>query len=566
MSFDQHSLPSWNLSQYYSSHKDPAIFEDLTLVKSEIQYFSKTYKGNVATLSASQIHNALEEQQEILVKLNKPNYFLMLCYEAGGSEVESVGQIKTKAEEIIANLSNELVFWDVELAKRSDLIELSKTSELAEYSYLLERTAKDAKHILSEEAEQILNLKSLTSNTAWSKLYTDMKGKIQVTYDFGDGEKIYRTPDLSDKMMSPDRIVRAKAWELLTGEYQKNEEIVLEAYNNILLDCKIDDSLRGFADCEDSKLLQNQVSRQTVNNLITSIQNHTNIYREYILLKQEILGIEKMNYYDVSAQISFDGIEEKEYSWEECREIILDAFKNFDSDFARIAQQFFDENWIDAQVRERKYGGAFMADFAPGFHPVILCNYKGKLEDILTVAHELGHGIHSVLMNEKQKYLNTHYSMTVAEIASLCCETIVFNALLQNTTDPKHKLKLLCIKIEQETGNIFIGGLGRYLFERKMHEMYRESGPISKEQVRELWLEKYFKSMFEDTINVGHGGEFTWQSVAHFTSIFYNYVYASGLLISSGIFQILQQDKTQIEIYKAMLGSGGSLAHRICLE
>ncbi len=553
-------LPTWDLTQYYQSYTDTAIDSDLSAAKEQVQEFVVRYKGNVGNLSATELHKALTFQEQVLISLYKPVYYLHTLYEGGGEDVSKIGKKQVGINEQTTVIANDLAFWDVELSARKDLLELSQTSELAEFAYILEQTNEQAKHILSEEVEKVLNLKSLTSSEAWSKLYTDMKGKIEVTHDFGDGEKVYRTPDLGVKLMDSDREVRKQAWALITGAYEKNEDIVLEAYNNILLDCKIRDSLRGFEDCEDSKLLSNQVSRKVVDSLIDSIQRHAVHYQDYLKVKQEILGIDTMNYYDVSAEIGFDGVAELEYSWDDCQKIILDAFEKFDLDFASIAREFFEKNWIDAIDRKQKYGGAFMSDFAPEYHPVILCNFKGRFEDVLTVAHELGHGIHSVLMNRKQSYLNCHYAMTVAEIASLCCETVVFDALIKDVTDPKLKLKLLCTKFEQEAGNIFIGGLGRYLFEREAHTTYRNQGPLSNEQVRELWLRNYYGSMFGDTVKPGDGAEFTWQGVAHFTSVFYNYVYASGLLISSSIYKVLEENPSKISLYKEMLSLGGSVS------
>jgi oligoendopeptidase F len=554
------SLPSWDLTQYYQSHTDSAIDSDLISAQTLVAEFVTSYKGKVGELTASQLFVALTQQEKVLVSLFKPSYYLHTIYEGGGEDVAEIGKKQVSINEQTTVIANELAFWDVELSARKDLLELSQSQELMKFSYILKQTHEQAKYVLSEEVEKVLNLKSLTSSEAWSKLYTDMKGKIEVTHDFGDGEKVYRTPDLSVKLMDTNREVRKQAWSLIAGAYEKNEDIVLEAYNNILLDCKIRDSLRGFKDCEDSKLLSNQVSRKVVDSLIDSITRHAVYYQDYLKVKQQILGVESMYYYDVNAEIGFEGVDGLEYSWEDCQKIILEAFETFDTDFAAIAREFFEKHWIDAVGRKQKYGGAFMSDFAPEYHPVILCNFKGRFEDILTVAHELGHGIHSVLMNRKQTYLNCHYAMTVAEIASLCCETVVFNALIKNVTDPKLRLKLLCTKFEQEAGNIFIGGLGRYLFERDAHVTYRAKGPLSKEQVREMWLKNYYGAMFGDVVVPGDGAEFTWQGVAHFTYIFYNYVYASGSLISSSIFKVLQEQPEKIDVYKEMLALGGSVS------
>jgi oligoendopeptidase F len=556
----QNTLPSWDLSQYYSSHKDQAIYNDLEHAKNQIAEFVARYRGKVAILTSSELLEGFATLNDILVLLHKPTRYLLLAYEAGGDNIDEISQASTQVGELTTNISNELTFWEVELAGRPDLVDLARDEVLVEYSYLLHKTAQKAKHMLSEEVEKVLSLKSLSSIQAWGKLYNDMKAKISVEYDFGDGLKTYRTADLRDKAMDPDRLIRQKATELQNQSYKTNEAIVLESYNNILLDRKVEDSLRGFGDPEDAKLIENEVSRAFVDNLVGVIKENTPFYQKYLGLKREMLGVDTMYSYDVSAGISFAGVDDVVYTWEDCKRIILESFAGFDEDFYLVAKDFFEKNWIDAANRNRKYGGAFMADFAPGFHPVILVNFKGKFEDILTVAHELGHGIHSVLMNRKQSYLNSSYSMTVAEIASLCCETIVFDKLLESVTDPKTKLKLLAIKVEEEAGNIFTGGLGRYLFERKMHETYRQQGPILPDQVRDFWLKEYYGSIFGDSISIAPDSEYLWQSVAHFTYIFYNYVYASGLLISSSIYEVLAEKPGNIDIYKEMLSLGGSVS------
>jgi oligoendopeptidase F len=560
MCMNNTTLPTWDMTQFYADFRDPQMMKDLEAVKIGFDEFARVYRGRVGALTAAEMADALRLEEKLVVELQKPGYYLHLLYEMGGTELEEIKKISTQIDERATLIGNEMAFWGVELSARKDLNELALEPELANYRYHLERTALLARYVLSEDVEKVLSLKSMTSFDSWATLYTDMKSKIEVEHDFGDGLKKHRVPDLSDKMKSSDRGVRETAWKLLTSEYQKTEETVLNAYNNIMLDKKINDGLRGFTTAQEARTINNQVTQEVVDSLIDSISKNVGVYRRYVGIKQKLLGVDKMQYFDMMADVSFDGLEEKEYSWLDAQEIILKAFGEFDEEFATIAKQFFDNNWIDALDRPRKNGGAFMSDFAPQYHPVILVNFKGKFEDIMTIAHELGHGIHSMLIHKKQTLINNDYPMIVAEIASLCCETVVFDKLLETITDPRLKLKLLCDKVEQETGNIFIGGLGRYLFERKMHEIFRAEGPISAEQVRALWLQEYYGSMFGDTLEPGVGGEYTWQGTAHFTYLFYNYVYASGLLISSSIYEVLRGSPVKVAVYKSMLESGGSIS------
>jgi oligoendopeptidase F len=336
---------------------------------------------------------------------------------------------------------------------------------------------------------------------------------------------------------------------------------VLEAYNNIILDKKIMDGLRGYENAEQSKLISNQVSQSFVDSLVKTAQDKVGLLQRYYKMKIEILKIDDAKWYDSYAGLTFEGLEEKSYSWEECKQIVVENFTAFHPKFGAIAQEAFDKNWLDAGLRKRKYGGAFMSNFAPGYHPVILCNYKNKLTDISTVAHEMGHLVHSILTDESQTLLNTNYTMSMAEIASLCCETVVFEKMYNDIPDDlsgkKLKLKLMCEKVEEEFLNIYVGGVGRYIFESKIHSMYREQGAISKKQIRELWIQEHYVNLFGDIFDYT-GCEYSWQSVAHFTYIFYNYVYASGLLTSNAIYNVVVNDESKKAIYLEILAAGGS--------
>ncbi|GAB4145318.1 MAG: M3 family oligoendopeptidase [Patescibacteria group bacterium] len=552
------NLPSWDLTQIYKSFDDLQIEADFKKAEELVDRFSQNYRGNVKDLNAAELAQALKLEEQLLIVFTKPSYYFELAYEAGGENVDKIERNAQIAEEKSTRLANKVLFFDLELSRRNDLQELALAAELTEYSYYLSRLAQQAKHLLSEEVEQVLSLKDMSGMNAWAKLYTDMKSKIEVESDIENPGQLkkYRASDLSNLLYGKNRSIRQQAWKLLTDSYGKNEEVVLESYNNILLDKKIEDELRGYQDAEESKLIDNHLNRQVVQNLIHSIENHTDLIQRYYRIKQEILGVDQLEIYDMWGELDLAEVQDREYSWEECQTIILDTFREFSPLFAEIASSSFKNLRIDAADRPRKSGGAFSSGFVKGFEPYILCNYKGRFQDVLTVAHELGHSIHTVLTFEKQNYHNSNYALSMAEIASLCCETLVFDKLIQTVKDPKLRLKLFCMKVEEEAGNIYVGGLGRYKFEAEMHQLYRQEGRISKEQVRQLWLDHHFKNVYGDVFNTTDGAQFTWQSVAHFTYIFYNYVYASGLLISSTVYDVMQQDPTQIENYLEILRSG----------
>jgi oligoendopeptidase F len=575
------TLPQWDLTQYYNDLNDPKIHIDLKKAKVLVDNYAARFAGKVYKLNPQELYEAFVEVEAISIQVSKPSYYLHLIYEAGSEiegRMEEIGKLQSVVDEETTIISNELTFFDVELAKRADLETLIRALELKNYRHYLQTVFENGKYILSEEVEKVLSLKSLTSGDAWSRLYTDQKAKIEVELEIYGKKKKYNVPGLMDLMKNSDRKIRATAFEALSYSFAQTEELVLEAYNNIMMDKKIMDNLRGYQNAEQSKLISNKVSQSFVDSLVKTAQDKVNLLQRYYRMKNEILGLagdghleqgerssvagqEKPKWYDSYAGITFEGLEEKSYSWEECQKIVVENFTAFHPRFGAIAQEAFDKNWLDAGLRKRKYGGAFMSNFAPGFHPVILCNYKNKLTDISTVAHEMGHLVHSILTDEAQTLLNTNYTMSMAEIASLCCETVVFekmyNDIPDNINGKKLKLKLMCEKVEEEFLNIYVGGVGRYTFESKIHNMYREQGAISKEQIRELWITEHFTNVFGDVFDYT-GCEYSWQSVAHFTYMFYNYVYASGLLTSNAIYNVVKNDEAKKAIYLEILSAGGS--------
>lgn len=554
-------LPSWDLTAYYKDYKDAAIKSDLVKAAKEVKSFVNKYRGKVSDLSEKGVGEFLKDYQEVYEVLYKAQYYLMHVYDVGGESVEEIEQLLTQITGETAQIATGLVFVTRELMDREDLAELIKSVDLSEYSYYFERLLLDKKHTLSEEVEQVIALKDVTGFDAWAKYYKDQTSKIDIEGDLEGELKKYRFPDLVQLMKHNDRSIRKAAYELRAQALAEKEENVLAAYNNVLMERKLSDELRGYKSAEEQKANTNQVTQEFVDSLIVALQEKQPMVKRMLKLKQEMLGLdEKMHMYDVSAVVNLTG-GDKKYSWSEAKKIILDAFGEFDPEFRKIATMFFDNNWIDADPSlKRRRSGAYQSDFTPNFHPIIFTNYQGTMTDVITLAHELGHGIHSYLMMSNQCLINCEYPMSTAEIASTACETVVFNKLYESLDSLPEKLNLLAWKIDTDAIILFQVGIGRYMFEKKAHEKFRKDGPLSVEYIRELCTQEVYAMIYGDLVEYDEGTGHNWQYVAHNIYIFYNYVYASGNLLALSIYNLISQDNSKLEIYKDMLKSGGSMS------
>lgn len=551
------SLPSWDLTQYYNSHKDSQIYADLDEMTIKICEFVENYRGKMHSLVPSEIASLLESYEGLYAFVYKPEYYLGHILDAGGEEAGVIEQAYLRVKTKTAQASKHLVFVERELMDRGDLGELMRHDNLTVYSYYLELLMRKKPHTLSEEVEQVIAIKDVTGFDAWAKFYQDQKANISIESDIEGETKTYRFVDLTQLIIGTNRDLRSKAWDLRAQELAKKEENTLIAFNNVLMERQLSDELRGYDDPESEKLIENQVSQSFVDSLQYALKQKLPMVKRFLKLKKEALGVDIIKSYDLFAEVSLGGGDTL-YSWEEARDVILKAFGEFDSGFHDIAQKFFDHNWIDADPsRQKKLGGAYQSQFVPGYHPIIFTNYKGTMTDVITLAHELGHGIHSYLMMENQNTLNCEYPMSTAEIASTTCETIVFNKLYESLESLEEKLNLLFWKVDEDMRVLFQVGLGRYQFEKKAHAKFRRDGPLSQEFIRELCLEEVYKNIYGDSVQYDHRAGYNWQYVAHNVYIFYNYVYASGNLLALSIYQKVNEKPDKVELYKEMLKLGG---------
>jgi oligoendopeptidase F len=559
-------LPSWDLSQYYTSYSDSQIDIDLKEGRSLVSSFVSKYCQKVANLSEAEISNAIKSLESLSMLLYKPNRYLSLLEKAGGKDKELIIQAQSRIVSITDQISTDLLFWEIELGNRPDLLKLSHSKTLGEYRNYLMVIAESSPHRLPVEVEKALGLKTQSSFDSWVSLYDKLYEFFYINNDFGNGEYSFDLNDLFTLSNNNKRSIRKSATKLLNGGYEHHEELFLDTYNNIILDCKIDNTLYNYKNPVDVALSEDQVSQKYLDTLVSSLRENVTTYREFILLKKEMLGIKTMMDYDILVDLNLGKKEEKEYTWLEAKTIILEALQGFDQDFYSIAKELFDKNVIDAQWREGKTGGAFMGDFAPGYLPMVFTHFNGNLRSVLSLAHEIGHAIHSELTFRKQSYFNCDYPHSISEIASLYCENLVFDYILNGVDDPRQRLNILMARFQEESHNLYIAGLGRYLFEKKMHESHKNQGSVLAEQARSFWLEEYYGVIFGDSVKVSTGSEYGWQGVRHFTMIFYNYVYASGQLVSYMIGKTLLETPTKKEIYKEILSLGITLKPKELLE
>jgi oligoendopeptidase F len=362
-------------------------------------------------------------------------------------------------------------------------------------------------------------------------------------------------------MKRPDRAVRKAAADALTDGLKEQERTLVTIYNTLLADKKLEDRLRKYEYPEQARHLSNELDKETVDVVDGMCKSRSDIVARYYRTKRDIIGLPELTHYDRYCPL-FDA--EQEVSWEESRNIILDSFEAFDPLFRKLAEEFYDNNWIDAEIRPGKCGGAFCSGITPDTHPVILVNYLGKLDDVTTVAHELGHGIHSTLGHE-QTYFNCCGTLPMAELASIFAEMLVFESVVANA-NLKDKIALYAHKIEMIFASVFRQA-AMFRFEQRCHALRRTQGEITPEQFGDIWQDE-IQAMFEDSVTIGEQQRNWWSYITHFIAVpFYVYAYTFGELLTLSIFQMAKGQGSEFrEKYIQVLRKGGSISPHELME
>jgi len=555
----------WDLSDLYSGLEDSRIERDTKGLMKRSAAFEKKYRGkiNSKTITAPALLKAVSELESISEQIGKLLSFAYLKFAADTARPEH-GAFLQKIQEKATEARKYLMFFELEWVALSDskARKLMGDSKLSHYRHFLEQERKYKPHRLSEPEEKILDEKANTGSRAFRRLFDEVLNNIRfkVRLD-GKIQSLSETETLA-LLYDPGRAKRKAAAEGLTEGLLANAHVLTFIFNTLVQDHAVSDRLRSFSYPMESRHLDNEIDRATVDALITSCEKNYGMVAKYYKLKKRLLGLKKFYDYDRYAPLFSDS---KAIGYGEGKKIILSSFDVFSPKMSEIAGKFFEKNWIDAETRDGKRGGAFSHGTVPSAHPYVFMNYTGRLRDVMTLAHELGHGVHQYL-SRKQGYFQSNTPLTTAETASVFAEMLVFHKLTETVKDPKTRLSLVCSKLEDIFATVF-RQVVLTRFEESLHTARRERGELRQEDIDKLWVQAN-KPMFGDSVELTENYSHWWLYIPHFIhSPFYCYAYSFGELLVLALYhKYLNEGNKFVPRYIELLSSGGSEAPEKLLE
>jgi len=544
----------WRLDDLYQQLSDPQIDAALARAAAMAQSFSGSYRGKVAQLSPADLVEALRAQEEITTVGYKPLGYASLAFAAQTQDAQRQSLL-SRVREATTNLSNQMVFFDVELKalpqERFDL--LFQAPELVDYRHHLETLRAFAPHTLSEPEERLLAQMRLTGASAWSQLYTEVTSSLRFPVEVDGQRKLLTDAETRALRTSPDRSLRRRAGESLYTVYSDNSRVLAYVFNTLFQDHKITLGMRSYADPIEPTALANELSSKVIEVLLRAVEMRYGLVQEYYRIKARLLGLEgDFRYHDVLAPLTQ---EEPKYDFDQGRALVLESFGRFDPKMRDIAGEFFEKEWIDATPRPGKRGGAFCSGLLPAYHPYVLVNYTGRLDDVFTLAHELGHGVHFYLARG-QTPLNYSPTTPMAEVASVFGEILLSKRLREWETDPVVRRDILSKMIEDAIGTIFRQAMYTR-WEQRAHAR-RAAGVATPEEYGALWMEESGR-LYGDAVAFDPLDRWGWISIPHFVHYrFYCYSYAFGHLLNFALYRkYLDEGDAFVPLYLELLASGG---------
>ncbi|PIR32044.1 MAG: oligoendopeptidase F [Alphaproteobacteria bacterium CG11_big_fil_rev_8_21_14_0_20_44_7] len=554
------NLPIWDLSDLYPAMDSPEVKNEIAGLQNSVAEFCAKYDGKIQGLGGDELGMAVAEYEDLVEISQKLGSYAGLMF-AGNMLDDKISAFYQDISEKLTDISSQTVFFTLALNRFSsdEIAEKLNSPKLAKYKPWIEDLRVMQPYQLSDELERFDLDKSTTSNSAWVKLFDETHANLQ--YDF-DGEKLGNA-EIFDKMKSKDRAVREKAAHAVAKTLKDNIKLFAAVTNNLAKDKAVSDKWRKFPAPISDRNIANLVEDEVVDALISTVKaNYKNLSHRYYKYKAARLGFEKLEYWDRNAPYPEE--DDSRIPYDEAVALTLDAYGEFSPKMREIGQKFFDNPWIDVPPRKGKDSGAFAHPVVPSAHPYLLLNYQGKINDVMTLAHELGHGVHQYLARE-QGALICDTPLTLAETASVFGEQLVFRKLLaQQENDEKRKL-MIASKVEDML-NTVIRQIAFCDFERKVHDA-RRKGEISPTQLGEFWMESQSESL-GDIFNFADEYNVYWSYIPHFIHTpFYVYAYAFGDCLVNSLYSVYQQGLEGFEQkYIEMLKAGGSLRHKELLK
>jgi oligoendopeptidase F len=548
-------LPTWDLGDLYSAPDSPAVEADFARAEQAARAFAAAHQGRLASLSGAALAGAIAEYERIEEVLGRLASYAQLLFAADSTNAE-IGRFYQTASERVTTISSNLLFFALELNRLDEAALEQKCADptLAKWRPWLRDLRVFRPHQLSDELEKLLHEKEVTGRSAWSRLFDETVAAMRVPI----GGKELTVSDALNRLSDRDRSVREAAGRAIGATFGANVRLFSLVTNTLAKDKEIVDTWRHYPRPGSYRNRSNMVEDEVVDALVTAVRaDFPRLAHRYYLMKAKWLGLPKLQHWDRNAPLPDD--DDRSIGWNDARERVLTAYAAFSPELADVGKRFFDRPWIDATLKPGKSGGAFAHPTVPSAHPYLLLNYHGRTRDVMTLAHELGHGVHQMLAAE-QGYLMAGTPLTLAETASVFGEMLTFRALL-DAADPKRRRIMLAAKVEDML-NTVVRQIAFYHFETMLHDE-RRTGELVPDRIGELWLRVQKESL-------GPAFEFTpeynvfWAYVPHFIhSPFYVYAYAFGDCLVNALYSVFQSGHPGFQTkYLNMLRAGGTKRHK----
>jgi oligoendopeptidase F len=549
-------MPEWDLSDLYPSTDSPELQADIKTADDLARAFQERYQGKLAALSGDDFGAAIAEFERITERLYRLLSFSQLRYSANVSDSER-GRFSQGMQERATLITTQTLFFTLEINRldEANLAAKLESPKTAHYASWLRDLRAFRDHQLSDEAEQLLHEREVAGRSAWTRLFDETMAELRFPVlgkQLSSAEVLHLMQDRN----GDTRKAAAKSFGEVLGQ---NSRVFTLITNTLIKEKEIDDKWRHYAHPTSFRNLANQVEDEVVDALVQAVKGGWGqMAHRYYTLKAKWFGVEKLDYWDRNAPLPGDT--DRVIPWAEAKEIVLGAYGAFSPELARIGGKFFEGGWIDAPMRPGKSPGAFAHPTVPSVHPYLLLNYLGKTRDVMTLAHELGHGVHQVLA-AGQGQLLADTPLTLAETASVFGEMMTFRALLDGETDPARRRLMLASKVEDML-NTVVRQIAFYEFERVVHEE-RRHGELSSERIGEIWMDIQRDSLgpalrFDDEY------KHYWSYIPHFVHTpFYVYAYAFGDCLVNSLYDVYRSGSPGFEEkYLDMLKAGGTMRHK----
>jgi oligoendopeptidase F len=554
-------LPEWDLTDLFPSPDSPELAKAIGTSRANSKAFETRYQGKLAELDGGALAAAVSAYEALDEELSRVMSYAGLLYAGDMTDPEN-GKFMQSMQETVTEISSHLLFFALEINRVEDArleTQLGESEALQRYAPWLRDTRSYRDYQLDDQLEKLLLDKSVAGRGAWNRLFDETMADLRFDVELPTGKQEMTSAEVLNLLSDGDGAVRKVAAKSLGTVLGANARIFTHITNTLAKDKKIEDKWRGFARPVSSRNLANVVEDEVVDALVTAVRGaYPDLSHRYYALKAKWFGVDQLDYWDRNAPLPDD--DDTAIHWGDAVKKVLDAYGRFSPELAAVAQKFFDNNWIDTPVRPGKSPGAFAHPTVPSAHPYLLLNYQGKTRDVMTLAHELGHGVHQVLAGG-QGHLMSDTPLTLAETASVFGEMLTFRKLLSEADDPKLRKTMLASKVEDMI-NTVVRQIAFHEFERRLHDK-RAEGELLTEEICDIWMEIQSESLgpairFEDEYR------YFWTYIPHFIhSPFYVYAYAFGDCLVNSLYGVYEGAADGFaDRYLDMLRAGGTLRHK----